>query len=110
MAFLGPWEIALILVVVLVLFGPKKLPELAKGIGDAMRQYKLASEGLLEPTQNLPTTPDQATPRARSGDTLITIAKQLGIATEGKTGEQISKEVVMKATGKGLNSIQETSL
>ena len=33
MTFIGPWEIALILAIVLIIFGPKKLPELAKSIG-----------------------------------------------------------------------------
>jgi sec-independent protein translocase protein TatA len=45
MPFIGPWEIALILAIVLIVFGPKKLPELAKSMGDAIRQYKIASEG-----------------------------------------------------------------
>lgn len=37
---LGPWEIALIMVVILLLFGGRKLPELAKGIGKGMRVFK----------------------------------------------------------------------
>ena len=45
MPFIGPWEIALILAIVLIIFGPKKLPQLAKSVGDAIRQYKDASEG-----------------------------------------------------------------
>jgi sec-independent protein translocase protein TatA len=36
----GPWEIALILVVVLVLFGGKKLPELAKGVAKGIKGFK----------------------------------------------------------------------
>jgi sec-independent protein translocase protein TatA len=35
-----PWEIALILVVVLVLFGGKKLPELAKGLAKGIKGFK----------------------------------------------------------------------
>ena len=30
---LGPWEIALIFIVIIILFGGKKLPELARGLG-----------------------------------------------------------------------------
>ena len=40
---LGPWEIILILAVVLVLFGAKKLPELAKGMGQGIKEFKKAS-------------------------------------------------------------------
>ncbi len=38
--WLGPWEIALIVVVVLLLFGGRKIPELMKGIGKGMKEFK----------------------------------------------------------------------
>ena len=48
----GGGEIILILAVVLILFGAKKLPELAKGLGQGIREFKKgtdnASEGLRE--------------------------------------------------------------
>ncbi len=40
MGNLGFWEIFLILLVVAVLFGGKKLPELGKGIGEAIKNFK----------------------------------------------------------------------
>jgi sec-independent protein translocase protein TatA len=40
---LGGWEIVLILAVVLLLFGARKLPELAKGLGQGIREFKQAS-------------------------------------------------------------------
>jgi sec-independent protein translocase protein TatA len=39
---LGGGEIFLILIVLLVLFGPKKIPEIAQGIGKGMREFKKA--------------------------------------------------------------------
>jgi sec-independent protein translocase protein TatA len=39
MAF-GPWEIVLLIVLVLLLFGAKKVPELGRGIGSGMREFK----------------------------------------------------------------------
>ena len=42
-AFLGGWEIVLILAVVLILFGAKKLPELAKGLGSGIKEFKKAT-------------------------------------------------------------------
>jgi len=36
----GPWEIALVAVVILLLFGGKKLPELARGLGRGLRLFK----------------------------------------------------------------------
>ena len=37
---LGIWEILLILIVVALLFGGKKLPELGKGLGDGIKNFK----------------------------------------------------------------------
>jgi sec-independent protein translocase protein TatA len=36
----GPWEIVLLIVLVLLLFGAKKVPELGRGIGSGMREFK----------------------------------------------------------------------
>src|SRR6188768_349390 len=43
---MGGGEIMLIMFVVLLLFGGKKLPELARGLGKGLRDFKDASEGL----------------------------------------------------------------
>ena len=40
---LGPWEIALILVGVIILFGGKKLPELARGLGLGLKEFNKAT-------------------------------------------------------------------
>ena len=47
-AMLGGWEIILILAVVLILFGAKKLPELAKGLGTGIKEFKKASRDVQE--------------------------------------------------------------
>jgi len=44
----GGWEIILILAVVLILFGAKKLPELAKGLGQGIKEFKKASDNASE--------------------------------------------------------------
>lgn len=40
MPSLGPLEIGLILVIVLVIFGPKRLPDLGRSLGSGMREFK----------------------------------------------------------------------
>lgn len=42
---LGTWEIILIALVILLLFGGKKIPELMKGIGKGMRSFRQGMEG-----------------------------------------------------------------
>lgn len=37
---LGVWEILIILVVILLIFGPRRLPEMAKGIGQSVREFR----------------------------------------------------------------------
>ena len=44
MGAMGPWQIALIIVVVLLLFGGKKIPELMRGLGRGMKEFKDASK------------------------------------------------------------------
>lgn len=40
---LGPWQIVLIIAVVLLLFGGKKIPELMKGLGKGIKEFKDAT-------------------------------------------------------------------
>ena len=41
---MGGWEVILILAVVMVLFGARKLPELAKGLGQGIKEFKKATK------------------------------------------------------------------
>ena len=60
---LGGGEIILILAIILILFGAKKLPELAKGLGQGIKEFKKAthnaSEGLREAMAESPSTAPQ---------------------------------------------------
>ena len=40
----GFWEIFIVLLIVLLLFGGKKLPEIAKGLGRGIQEFKKASK------------------------------------------------------------------
>ncbi len=42
---LGPWEIVLIVAVVIIIFGPKRLPELGRGIGQFFKNFKNSIKG-----------------------------------------------------------------
>jgi sec-independent protein translocase protein TatA len=41
----GPLELAIVVIIALVIFGPKRLPELGKSLGDGMREFKASISG-----------------------------------------------------------------
>jgi sec-independent protein translocase protein TatA len=64
---LSDWHIIVLAFLVVLLFGGKKLPEVARGLGEAMREFKKASRDLHdEPNEpaNKPTPPPSTQPTA----------------------------------------------
>ena len=45
----GPWQVVLVIVVVVLLFGGKKIPELMKGIGSGIKEFKNAAKDEQQP-------------------------------------------------------------
>ena len=43
--WIGPWELLILLLVVLLVFGPKKLPEMGRSLGKGMREFKSSVTG-----------------------------------------------------------------
>ena len=50
---LGPWEIALVILGIIILFGGKKLPELARGLGLGLREFKKAKQEIKDEVKNV---------------------------------------------------------
>ena len=44
LGMLGPWQVVLIILAVLLLFGGRKIPELMKGLGQGMKEFKKATK------------------------------------------------------------------
>ena len=44
LGFIGPWQAVIIVVALLLLFGGKKIPELMKGLGQGMKEFKKATQ------------------------------------------------------------------
>ena len=61
----GPWEIVLIVLVVVLIFGGKKIPELMKGVGKGVKSFK---EGMNEVEDQI-NQADPAKPAPKSDET-----------------------------------------
>ncbi len=60
-AFLGGWEWIIVLLAVLLLFGAKKIPDLARGLGQGIREFRKATKEVTDEIQNAPSdTPPPA--------------------------------------------------
>jgi sec-independent protein translocase protein TatA len=67
----GGWELILVVLVILLLFGAKKLPELARGSGRALRIFKSETKGLVDdddPVDDDQKTPEQKAIEARNAE------------------------------------------
>jgi sec-independent protein translocase protein TatA len=96
MALIGyEWLVVVGIILVIFLWGPKKLPELARSIGLAKKEFEKSTKEIASIT-NPTTTPTTENEQ----DPLLVAAKSLSITTEGKTKEQIAKEIADKTTQK----------
>jgi sec-independent protein translocase protein TatA len=64
--FDSPWKIAIIAIVIIVLFGSKKLPDAARSLGKSMRILKTEVQGLHEDDSVSVTTTFQGTPSGQT--------------------------------------------
>jgi sec-independent protein translocase protein TatA len=87
------WLIVIVIVVVLI-FGANKIPNLAKSLGRASGEFQ---KGKVEAEQEVARMKAQgaqpAQPTESDHDRLMRAAKELGISTDGKTDDQIRGEV-----------------
>ena len=85
---LGMQEVIIILVVALLIIGPKKLPDLARSLGKALREFKGAADDF---KHNLDIDPHELTPRSN-------------IKT---THEAPTKETIETVTVKNAETVEE---
>jgi sec-independent protein translocase protein TatA len=89
----GNTELLFLLFIVLLLFGGRKLPELARSMGEAVREFNKATNA---PTKYI----DEKTRKENEErQAILDAAKKLGIEVEGRDINEIAQEIV-KATSK----------
>ncbi|VVB91222.1 Sec-independent protein translocase protein TatAt [uncultured archaeon] len=87
---IGPQEMIFIFLVILLLFGASKLPELAKSMGKSMGEFKRAQHETELQVQKLgaPVQEIKSIPQS-----IQKLAEELGIRTEGKDESKLLEEI-----------------
>ncbi|MCI4446412.1 MAG: twin-arginine translocase TatA/TatE family subunit [Pyrobaculum sp.] len=84
------WLVILIAIVIILIWGPSKLPSLARGMGEAIREFRKAASGAAEEETK------KVEKKEEVDQKIIEMAKSLGIPTEGKSREQLLDEINKK--------------
>ena len=87
-------ELVVILFIILLLFGGKKLPELARSMGSAVKEYTEAAKQPVKYVEAKAKDKDE-----EDRDAIIEAARKLGIETEGRSVSEIALDIV-KSTEK----------
>jgi sec-independent protein translocase protein TatA len=86
--FDSPWKIAIIAVLILVLFGSKKLPGAARSLGQSMRILKREVQGLHEDEQDAPAPSGTAAPQFQQPQLTAASAPAPAPAAAGPVDQQ----------------------
>ena len=85
------WLIIAVIVTVLILWDPGKIPKIAKAIAEAKREYEKAVASLSEQLSS-----EEGEEYLTGDEKILEIAGELGVQTEGRTREEIVKEILEK--------------
>ncbi len=56
---IGPWELILVLVIALIIFGPGKLPDVGRAVGKSLNEFKKASTEVKQQVQEVINVDDE---------------------------------------------------
>ncbi|MDK2372099.1 MAG: twin-arginine translocase TatA/TatE family subunit [Candidatus Korarchaeota archaeon] len=90
---IGWTELLIIIVIALLLFGPRRLPELARSMGEAINEFRKASSGVTSKEEKEEKT-------KKSSSEIRELALSLGIEVAGKTDEELMEEIKALAAKK----------
>ncbi len=88
--------IILLAFIIIILFGAKKLPELARSIGKATGEFQRGRQEIEKELKTISEAPKEESEKQR----LMKAAQELGINTEGKTEEEIRNQIKEKLSEK----------
>jgi len=94
---IGPQEIILIFIIIILLFGANKIPELARSLGKATGEFKKGKHDIEAELSDIEKPVKEGKSYENTSSKIIKMAKDLGIVTEGKTDEQLLDEIQKKS-------------
>jgi len=110
---LGFGEVVFVLVIVLVLFGPNKLPELARAAGSALGEFKIAQKSAEFDLSGFDQLNHENSEKKKQesealNEKIIKTAQEAGIETEGKTTDELLILISAKLSGSSedTNSVE----
>lgn len=93
---IGTTEIVLIILAIIVLFGPSKIPELARSLGMATGEFKKAKNETEMEFREVEKSVKEGYSIEENSFKIKHMAGDLGIVTKGKTDEQLLDEIKKK--------------
>ena len=104
---LDGWELIIIgaIAIVVIMWGPSKIPEFARAIGRAKGEFSKAQKEFTDAATaettsttsvNTVTVAKPAATIKTKDEILLETAQRLGVSTDGKTREQISEDISLK--------------
>jgi sec-independent protein translocase protein TatA len=103
--FDSPWKIAIIAILVIVMFGSKKLPDAARSLGKSMRILKAEVQGLHEDDTASTTTTFQGAPTVQAAQP---IPGQLQTGATANPAASTDAQAQIDALSKQLADLQQT--
>ena len=92
---IGWQEGILILAILLLVFGPTKLPKIARELGKAWHEFNKASSGMMEAVGSTQTTKKEDNTKL-----LLEVAGKLDVNVEEKTDEELTRDILTKIINK----------
>ncbi len=93
---IGTQEIILIVLVVIILFGATKIPELARSLGRATGEFKKAKQETERELRDVEKSLKESKSPEEKSSKIKQMASDLGISIEGKSDEQLLEEIKKK--------------
>ena len=93
----GPTELIIVLVIALIVLGPKKLPEVGRSVGNGMREFKDSLSGINATTTTRTTSPSRSARPPRRPSSALACGSRASCSTSRRPRARGRAERVLRA-------------